>query len=170
MIESLLSERLCELRKKIRELTAGVKNSPAGQKPVRPEKDLLLQLSQLLSTAMGSEAFFRVSDKKTGNLVWLTEELAAHFPEYGMQLAVQEGLIRPVLELSGQRNKELQKLSRKKSGQHYFPDQINHLFLPLPAKKMFQLEAGRQDNARSISERRWRPFLPVFSILPLNSG
>lgn len=167
MIESLLSERLCELRRKIRELTAGVKNTPIGQKPVWPENDLLLQFSQLLSTAMGSEAFFRVSHKTTGYLVWLTEELAAHFPEYGLQLAVQEGLIRPVLELSGQRNKELQKLSRKKSGQPYFPDQINHLFLSLPAKKIFQWKVGWQYDALAISERCWRPFLPVFSGLSL---
>lgn len=167
MIESLLSGNLCELRKKIRELTGLSQNSPAGQEPVWPEKDLLRQLSQLLRTTIGNEAFFWTGKKKTGHLVWLTEEIAAHFPEYGLQLAVQEGLIRPVLELSGLSNREFQKLSRIKSNEHYSMDQINHLFLPLPAKKMFQLKVGREDDAPAISERRWNQLLPVFSGLPL---
>ncbi|MBC7350254.1 MAG: hypothetical protein H5U05_09810 [Candidatus Aminicenantes bacterium] len=167
MIDCFLPENLCQLREKIRELTAGTRNSSAGHKPVLPEKDLIPKLSRLLSCSQSDKAFFGPGNKKTERVVWLTEELAAHFPEYGLQLAVQKGLIFPVLGLSGLGDKECQKLSRDKGGQDNSPNQINHLFLSVPARRIFQLMVGGTDADLDSSEKHWKPNLPVFSGLPL---
>lgn len=167
MIDCLLPESLCQLREKIRELTSGTQNSPAGHKPVLTEKDLRPELSRLLSSILGDRAFFLTGNKKTERLVWLTEELAAHFPEYGLQLAVQQGLILPVLGLSGLEDKECQKLSSDRAGQDNSPNQINHLFLPFPARRIFQLMVGGTSDDLDSSGRHRKPYLPVFSGLPL---
>ncbi|MGQ9801237.1 MAG: hypothetical protein ACUVRL_06205 [Candidatus Saccharicenans sp.] len=167
MIDCLLPGSLCQLREKIRELAAGTKASSAGSQPVWPEIDLIPELSRLLKSSLGSEAFFRAGDKKNERLIWLIEELAANFPEYGLQLAVKQGLILPVLRLSGLRDKERQELSGRKSSQNDSPDQINHLFLPLPARKMFKLLVRSKEDDLGTSEKHWKTSLPVFSGLAI---
>ncbi|MCR4395818.1 MAG: hypothetical protein NUW07_03675 [Candidatus Saccharicenans sp.] len=167
MIDCFLAESLCQLRQEIRRLTSGIKDSPADRITVSLEKNLNQELSRLLKSALGQGDFFRAGQKEAERLVWLTEELAAHFPESGLELAVQQGLILPVLRLSGLIDKKSEEPSRRKNGRNYVLDEVNHLFLPLPTRRTLRLMLEGVAGVLAGPGENWESAVPVFTGLPL---
>ncbi len=139
MIDCLLPARICRTREKIRQLAVCLQKS-------RPSVR-----SQSVAGAQEEEAAdfreipeflpesFRIGERKSAELLWLVEELAAEFPEAALRAVVWLTLISPVLKESG--------LGREPAGPSFdsraatgkpFPD-CNHLFVPPPAGKALKL-------------------------------
>lgn len=160
MIDCLLPARICRTREKIRQLAVCLQKSPRSAR------------SQSVSGAQEEETVdfrgqleflpesFRIGERKSAELLWLVEELAAAFPEIALRAVVWRALIYPVLEDSGLGQGQTRPSfdGRAATGKP-FPD-CNHLFVPPPAGKALKLlEAG----PAGISPRE---VFPVFNLPP----
>jgi len=131
MIDCLLPAAICQTREKIRRLAVCLRENrgrvPSPFCPGASEKETGKLLRQL---EFQSESF-RPGDRKSVNLLWLVEELAAAFPETALKVVVWIALIAPVVKESG--------LGQNLPEIPFY----NHLFLPPPARKALKLlEAG----------------------------
>ncbi|RFT15804.1 MAG: hypothetical protein OP8BY_2202 [Candidatus Saccharicenans subterraneus] len=139
MIDSHLPSRICQARAKIREMASRFDESHgSGRSGARTGSERTEMGSWLDRFAPLAEPF-KPGHKKSFELLWLVEELAAGLPRTTLRAVVWWGVIVPVLKKAGpgQVWVELPPVawaSAEKPALGY-----NHLFLPPPASRTFKL-------------------------------
>ncbi|MDI6699254.1 MAG: hypothetical protein QME85_10015 [Candidatus Saccharicenans sp.] len=143
MIDCLLPARICRTREKLKRLTVCLQKSSPSARPQSGSGMQEEESANLCGALDFLPESFRIGMKKSAELLWLVEELAAGFPETALRVVVWLTLISPVLKESG--------LGQDQAGPNFngraatgkpFPD-CNHLFMPPPAGKALKLlEAG----------------------------
>ncbi|MDI6844786.1 MAG: hypothetical protein QME28_01480 [Candidatus Saccharicenans sp.] len=158
MIECLLPEKLCSLRKKIRWTmteSSNRKNSEAfSLRWQTPDSPAVQTVSELLGEFVSDSAA-----SKLFKLIWLVEELAACRPTAALRLTVETGLINPALkeERSGA---SPVKLSPVRSDDPGLDLRFNHLFLAPPLSLSLRMLRRLAQNPVD------RVLFPVFSCGP----
>lgn len=139
MIDSLLPSKICQTREEIREAVARYhENQRYGgfrDQFGSEGAEIVSWLDRLRPLAES----FKPGLKKSDELLWLLEELAAGFPGTTMKAMVWWGVIIPVMKKAGlvRTQMELSPLVRKSNEEPALA--YNHLFLPVPASKIFKL-------------------------------
>ncbi len=160
MIECLLPEKLCSLRKKIRRTMAESSNRQNSetfslwwQTPGSPAVQTISELrGEFVSDHAGSKLF---------ELIWVVEELAACRPKAALRLAVETGLINPVLK--EERCGEVpEKPSPVGSAGPGLDLRFNHLFLAPPLSLSLRMLGRLAQNPVD------RLLFPVFSCGPVD--
>ncbi len=163
MIENLLPSRISEARARIRETVVRIyEGQGSGRSWPRPASERA-EIGQWLSRLEPLSESFKPGQKKSAELLWLAEELAAGFPKTTLEAAVWWALIVPVLKKAGLDRE----LSEQPGAGRTWPDGLslayNHLFLPLPASRTLKLLETWLAERRGVNDQRGRYFL-VFDL------
>lgn len=165
MIDCLLPARLGEIRKKIRELSILLKKDGACSKPGLHPEYRHYDLNGLLEDYGVEFTLNKTSQSNIFYLVWLLEELAASFPEAGVRLAVEKGLIVPVFKDNPMEEDLRSRSPADRRKQSARVPAVNHLFLPPPASLSLRLIRERvkiPHGARAGIRSQY----PIFQFLP----
>ncbi len=165
MIDSLLPPGISQTREKIRAAVARLKESRgSGRSPARTEPEPEA-IGPLLSIPEATIESFKPGRKKSGELLWLLEELAAGFPEAALEAVVWRALIFPVLKKAGL-DRTLPEPPGPGRGWAFparSPLAYNHLFLPPPASRTLKLLESRTGPKRGLEDERGQYYL-VFDL------
>ncbi|MCR4409908.1 MAG: hypothetical protein QHH43_05215 [Candidatus Saccharicenans sp.] len=163
MIDSLLPSRIQQTRVKIREMASRFEESHGSGWPgVRPGLEPA-DIGPLLERLSSLAESLKPGHKKSVELLWLVEELAAGFPKTALKEVVWWALIIPVLKKAGLARTRIETLRVARTTTEKPVLAYNHFFLPPPASRTLKLLATSLSGRPDIEEHSGR-YLPVFDL------
>ncbi|NPV82572.1 MAG: hypothetical protein HPY46_03175 [Candidatus Aminicenantes bacterium] len=163
MIDSHLPSRICQARAKIREMSSCFDESHGSSWPgVRPGLEPA-EIGTWLDRLAPLAESFKPGHKKSVELLWLVEELAAGFPSTTLRAVVWWGVIIPVLDKAGLGRVQIEPSPEAWTTTEKPVLAYNHLFLPPPTSRTFKL-VGTRMVGRSGTEDQPGQYFPVFDL------
>lgn len=139
MIDSHLPSRICQARAKIREMASCFDESHGSGWPgVRPGLEPA-EIGTWLDRLAPLAECFKPGHKKSVELLWLVEELAAGFPKTTLRAVIWWGVIIPVLDKAGLGRPRIEPCPEAWTKTEKPVLAYNHLFLPPPASRTLKL-------------------------------